>query len=499
MAPQRTRPRLPAGRLPLLRAFALAALLAAPAAAGGVDALIAPLTKARPGKTGLFALERGEDSLLARLWMIERASKTIEAQYFIWTSDNVGILASEALLRAAERGVTVRVIVDDLMVDAPTEGLQYLASHPGIDVKVYNPNLNLGQSRLSKLWNSLKDLRAVNQRMHDKTFVVDGAAAVTGGRNVADEYFDYDQAYNFRDRDVLALGPAAREMAASFQRFWDHPLSVPVENLPGLPPPPAPERAKALRAGLAAYAADPANFAPEVRRAAENLPERFPELFKGLSWSDARFVSDVPGKNAGDRGLEGGGETTRVILEAVTAAKSRVVIQSPYCVLTEKALAALAGLVKRGVAVRIVTNSLAASDNLMASSGYMKQRKTMLDAGIELFEFRPDARVWLDLMAKTRPAGAPTPVFAVHAKTLVVDGETVFIGTFNLDPRSAHLNTEAGILARDPVLAGQVEAAIEADMSPGNSWKAGTADHLAPHGHRVKAFLFGLLPLTPLL
>jgi putative cardiolipin synthase len=477
----------------------LAAYLALPASAGGVDALVAPLTKAHPGKTGLFVLDRGEDSLLARLWMIERASRTIDAQYFIWTADNVGILASEALLRAAERGVRVRVIVDDLMVDAPLERLAFLDAHPNVEVKVYNPNLNLGQSRVSKLWNSLKDLRAVNQRMHDKTFVVDGAAAVTGGRNVADEYFDYDQAYNFRDRDVLALGPAAREMSVSFQRFWGHPLSAPVRNLPGLPPPPSPERAKALRAELAAYASDPANFAPEVRRAAENLPQRFPELFKGLSWSDARFVSDVPGKNAGDQGLGGGGETTRVILDAVTSAKSRVVIQSPYCVLTENAFAALAGLVKKGVAVRIVTNSLAASDNLMASSGYVRQRRRLLDAGIQVFEFRPDAQVWRDLMAKTRPAGAPTPIFAVHAKTLVVDGTTVFIGTFNLDPRSAHLNTEAGILTRDPVLAAQVEAAVTTDMADGNAWPAGTADHRAPWGRRLKAFLFGLLPLTPLL
>ncbi|TPW20094.1 MAG: cardiolipin synthetase [Elusimicrobia bacterium] len=485
-----------------MRAFPLllsALLLTPPAGAAGVDALVAPLTKAHPGHTGLFVLDRGEDSLLARLWMIERASKTVDAQYFIWTADNVGILASEALLRAAERGVRVRVIVDDLMVDAPTEQLSFLAAHPNVDIKVYNPNLNLGQNRVTKLWNTFKGLRSVNQRMHDKTFVVDGAAAVTGGRNVADEYFDYDHAYNFRDRDVLVLGPAAREMAVSFQRFWGHPLSVPLEQVRGFGTPPAPARAAALRGELRAYAADPANFAPEVRAAAENLPRRFPELFKGLAWADARFVCDLPGKNAGDQGLEGGGETTRTILEAVNSAKSRVVIQSPYCVLTEKALAALKALVAKGVSVRIVTNSLAASDNLMASSGYLKQRRRLLDAGIEVFEFRPDAEVWRALMAKSRPAGAPTPVFAVHAKTLVVDGETVFIGTFNLDPRSAHLNTEAGVLAKHAGLASAVEASILTDMAPGNAWKAGTSDHLAPWGHRLRAFLWGLLPITPLL
>lgn len=464
-----------------------------------MDSLVAPLTQAQPGKTGVFVLERGEDALLARLWLIERASRTLDGQTFIWTADNVGIIASEALLRAAERGVRVRVLVDDLMVDAPRERLRWLDAHPNVEIRVYNPNLNLGQSRLSRLWNSLKDLRAVNQRMHDKLLVADGAAAVTGGRNVADEYFDYDHAYTFRDRDALVLGAAVPAMSAAFERYWSHPLAVPLATALAAVPVPTDEEARRLRAELAAYAADPANFAPEVRAAAENLPARFPELFKGLRWVKARYLADEPGKNPGTAGLAGGGATTAAILRAVEGARERVTVQSPYCVLTERGLAALAGLVKRGVRVRIVTNSLAASDNLMATSGYLKQRARILAAGIEVYEFRPDAAVWRALMAKTRKASLPSPLFAVHAKTLVVDGRTVFIGTFNLDPRSAHLNTEAGLLAEDPGLAAQVEAAIEADMAPENAWKAGTADRLAPWGHRLKAALWGLLPLTPLL
>lgn len=476
----------------------LALWLALPAAAQ-VDALVAPLTRPRPGKTGVFALERGEDALLARLWLIERASRTLDGQTFIWTADNVGILASEALLRAAERGVRVRVLVDDLMVDAPQARLRWLDAHPNVEIRVYNPNLNLGQSRLSRLWNSLKDLRAVNQRMHDKLFVADGAAALTGGHNVADEYFDYDHAYTFRDRDALVLGAAVPAMTASFERFWSHPLAVPLATALSHVPLPSPEESARLRAELAAYAADPANFAPAVRAAAADLPARFPELFKGLHWAAARYVSDIPGKNSGEAGLEGGGATTAAILEAVSGARERVTIQSPYCVLTEKALETLGGLARRGVKVRILTNSLAASDNLLASSGYLKQRGRILAAGIEVREFRPDAAVWRELMAKTRDPKLPSPLFAVHAKTLVVDGNTVFIGTFNLDPRSAHLNTEAGLLVTDPALAAQVEAAIERDMAPGNAWEAGTADQRAPWGHRLKAAFFGLLPLTPLL
>ena len=202
---------------------------------------------------------------------------------------------------------------------------------------------------------------------------------------------------------------------------------------------------------------------------------------------------------SGEEGLKGGGETTRTIAAAVSAAKRSVTIQSPYCVLTPEALELLGGLARRGVSVRILTNSLAASDNLKATSGYLKQRRRILDAGIRVFEFRPDPDIRRRLMAATRAETDKPPIFAVHAKTLVVDSQTLFVGTFNLDPRSAHLNTEAGILVKAPRLALEVERVIEGEMAPGNAWPAGAADAEAPWGHRIKAFLYSLLPLTPLL
>ncbi len=466
------------------------------AADGGVGALVQPLLDAHPGLSGLYVLDKGEDSLLARSWMIDHASASIDAQYFIWTADNVGTLASEALLRAAERGVKVRIIVDDLLVDAPPEHLLFLASRANIAIRIYNPDLNLGVSPARRAWNTAASLKAVNQRMHDKTFVTDGTASITGGRNIADEYFGYHKDYDFRDRDILALGPAARAMAESFERFWNDPRSVPVEKvladkLASVPP----GRFLALRETMRAYAADPANLSPAVRAAAEQLPRRFPEMLAGLAWADARFISDIPGKNAEPGVTSGGGATTRAIIEAVSKARKSLTIQSPYCVLTPKALDLLSSLVKSGVDVRIVTNSLAASDNLRAWSGYLKQRGRMLTAGIKIFEYRPDPAVRARLLGeRERP-----PVFAIHAKSLVVDGETLFIGTFNLDPRSAHLNTEVGILVTHPVLAAQVEKAIEEDMAPENSWKAGEADSKAPLPRRIKAYLYRLLPLDPLL
>ena len=176
-------------------------------------------------------LDTGAEALIARAWLTDHAERTLEVQYFIWSTDNVGILAAEALLRAAERGVKVRVIVDDLLIDAPDESLLALARHPNIDIRIYNPKSSVGTPLQKRVVNVATDFRGVNQRMHNKVLLIDGKAAITGGRNMADEYFDYDHEYNFRDRDVLLVGAVVGSVAASFELFWASPLSVPVEEL----------------------------------------------------------------------------------------------------------------------------------------------------------------------------------------------------------------------------------------------------------------------------
>src|SRR5688572_21852288 len=163
---------------------------------------------AHPGQSGVYSLETGTGALIARAWLVDNAQRSIEAQYFIWSTDNIGVLAAEALLRAAERGVKVRVIVDDLFIDAPDKALLALALHPNIEIKVYNPRHSVGTPIPTRVLNMLTDFRGFNQRMHDKVLVVDGKVAITGGRNMAAEYFDYHHGYNFRDRDVVVLGSA---------------------------------------------------------------------------------------------------------------------------------------------------------------------------------------------------------------------------------------------------------------------------------------------------
>ncbi|MBI2789452.1 MAG: phospholipase D family protein [Elusimicrobia bacterium] len=493
-----------------MRSLALAALLAVPLGAaapageapdpafwGGFERLLA----AHPGRNGVYAFEKGEESLLARAWLSSQATRSIDAQYFIWSADNIGILAAQRLLRAAENGAKVRVIVDDFLLDAGSDSLLALAAHPGVEIRVYNPKYNAGVSRARRYWNLATGFRDANQRMHDKVFLVDGRIAIVGGRNVADEYFDYDHEYNFRDRDLLLMGPETRAVKSHFEAFWASPLSVPIETL--LKDEVAamtPERRDAAYRDLHRYAADPANLAPGPRRALQELPSRFAVLLGALAWEkEATFIGDRPGKNE-SKGLAGGGGSTSALAAAVAGARERVVIQSPYLVLSEEGLAFFAALAER-VEVRIVTNSFASTDNLAAFSGYRKIRARLLASGVKVFEFKPHPAVERDMIERRAEFGAKPPVFAIHAKTVVIDGEAVFVGTFNLDPRSANLNTEVGVLVRGKTLAGRVEASILRDMLPENSWDAasGEGDAGAPLKKRLHLLLLRALPLQPIL
>lgn len=452
--------------------------------------------------TGVFVLERGEQALIARAWLTDRAQQSIDVQYFIWSTDNVGVLATEALLRAADRGVAVRVIVDDFLIGADPRDLVAVDAHPNVRIRVYNPQHSVGVSWLQRVWNLLTGFRRANQRMHDKTAIFDGYVGITGGRNMADEYFDYDHAYTFRDRDVLLAGPAVRDMSANFDAFWDSPLSVPVAKL-------LPDQSKALTPGevratyeqMHRYAADPANFAPRVRRMLARVDEDVPDIVAALTWTQPHFVSDAPGKNDGSAGLGGGGASTRALLDALRSARERVLIQSPYFVLDDAALAEFRALAARGVEVDVVTNSLASTDNLAAFSGYHKRRDEILAAGVDVYEFRPRPAIVAELM-DAELLGDPPPVFAIHAKTMLVDDRLVYVGSFNLDPRSVNLNTEVGVLVEDPHIAAQIEGAITSDMQPANSWRV-TAD-FDPDAEvgwvkRVKLWLLERLPLTPIL
>jgi putative cardiolipin synthase len=454
-------------------------------------------------ETGLYILEKGEESLVGRAWLAQQATESIDIQYFIWSTDNVGILAAEQLLRAAERGVRVRVLVDDLLVDAEDRTLLLLSAHPNAEIRIYNPNLSVGVGFLERLKNVFTDFRAVNQRMHDKTAIFDGVAGITGGRNMADEYFDFDHEYNFRDRDVLVLGAAVQEMQDNFDEFWNSDYAAPVEaifagEMPGISAADVQQRSRELRA----YAENPANFAPEVRDAIASTQDYFPLLVEAIVWDDVAFLSDVPGKNAGTDGLGGSGESTNRLINAVKNATSSILIQSPYLILPEGGIELFHSLVRQGVRIRISTNSLASTDNIQAFSGYSAQREDLLRAGAELYEFKPHPALKDELVENYPRIAKTNPIFALHAKSMVVDDKLVFIGTFNLDPRSANLNTEVGILVENRELARQLTASIERDIEPANSWRTTgffNPDAEVGRARRLRVWFNTLLPIEPIL
>ena len=459
---------------------------------------LAPVASRMRTSTGVYPLEEGDVSMVARAWLTEAAEHSIDVQYFIFSADNVGLIAVDYLLRAADRGVHVRLLVDDFMLEADGDELLALDAHPNIEIRLYNPTANIGKKLPTKLYNLTTDFRGFNQRMHNKTFIVDGQVVITGGRNIADEYFDYDHEYNFRDRDVLLLGGTSADVQRSFNVFWDNALSVPIGSLVRSV---VTRDTATMYRYLHEYACDPGNFWPQVRERIKAVPVAFTGMLESgaLVWSDSvTFVTDTPGKNAGANGIGGGGASTDELLRLVRGAQKSVTIESPYLVTTTLSQGLFRDAIARGVRVRVLTNSLASTDNLEAFSGYQRERKALLAIGVEIYEFKPDAEERRRVMTgalQTTLNYAPT--FGLHAKSMVVDDNIAVIGTFNLDPRSANLNTECLAVIRDVRVAGNVQRAMDVDMQPENAWHTTSEfnpDGVVAIGKRIKVWLRRFVP-----
>ena len=497
-----------------------------------IENLVQPLVAEHPDKTGLYVLEKGGEALLARGWLADRATKTIDVQYFIWGNDNIGKLAAETLLRAAERGVHVRVLVDDLLMTTASDEIFAMAYHPNVEIRLYNPVHSVGVNFFERLGEMALDFRGSNQRMHNKMFVVDNMIAITGGRNMEDQYFDFGHDYNYRDRDVLLVGDVVSELSETFDEFWDHELAIPVDHLVSNPFESdiewAPEddwgdrldvdhaemlnklekhtreKVDSIYKNLHDYAKDESNYLPEVRQSMAGITGEVVAITQAVYWLDATFISDRPGKNNVwfNLYLGGGGDSTEALAQMVSSAKDNIVIQSPYLILSSDAWELFEAAIDRGVSIKINTNSLSASDNLPAFSGYSSQIDELLDAGIEVYEYRHDAKRRHDLVKQySQYEEGELPIFSLHAKTMVVDDSIVFIGTFNLDPRSENLNTEVGVIAKSAELARAVKREIEIDMAEGNSWnvKKDGRNNDTSIMKRSKLFFMKLLPLKPIL
>ena len=431
---------------------------------------LSPFHEQMKNKTGVYVLEQGTEAMLSRAWLSDHAQKTIDVQYFIFSSDNVGLIATDYLVKAAERGVKVRVLVDDIMVDASGDELLKLAADENFSIKIYNPKANVGKNIVEKLFNLTTDFHGLNQRMHNKTFTVDGKVSITGGRNVADEYFGYDHQFNFRDRDVLLVGGITHEIERSFNQFWGNELSVPVEQLIT-----SKHKHDTNYDALHQYACDPLNFVPQVRDQINDIPKAFLEVKeKGqFHWlEDVEYISDMPGKNDKKEFLGGGGLSTDRLVSLVNNAKKSVIIQTPYLVTTSLSRNLFKAIVDRGVEVKILTNSLASNDNLEAFSGYQRDRKALLETGALIYEFKPDAQIRKKIMSDVMHNQLKdVPIFGLHAKSMVIDDEITVIGTFNVDPRSANLNTESITIIPSREIARSVKKGMLEEMKPENAWQ----------------------------
>lgn len=439
-------------------------------------------------QTGVYVLEQGAEAMLTRAWLSDHAEKTIDVQYFIFSTDNIGIIASDYLIRAAERGVKVRILIDDLMIETDEEELLRLNAHENISIKIYNPNINIGKHIGNKLLNLVKDFHGFNQRMHNKTFTVDGKVSITGGRNIADEYFGYDHEYNFRDRDVLLIGKTTGVIQDSFDIFWNDKLSVSINQI--------------VDDNLLInddfndfhqYSCNPENFLPVIREQIRNLPEVFRLMRETgkLYWlDDVEYITDLPGKNDKDVFLGGGGISTSKLIDLVKNAQKSITIQTPYLITTKLGRTLLKEAVDRGVEINILTNSIVSNDNLEAFNGYQRERNKLLKIGVNIYEFKPDAKIRQKVMSsELQKKLNHVPIFGLHAKSMVIDNKITIIGTFNLDPRSANLNTESIVIIPSVSLSKDVEKGMIEEMKPENAWKISTEwnpDSIADRFKRLK-------------
>jgi putative cardiolipin synthase len=407
-------------------------------------------------------LESGRAALAARLDLARRATRSLDLQYYLFHADHSGRLLVEALLGAADRGVRVRVLVDDVDTHENEPAIVALDAHPNVQVRLYNPFSVRGLSPLARGLEFLGDKRRLNRRMHNKLFLADNHFGITGGRNIGDEYFQVANDVAFRDLDVMVAGAVAGQMSAAFDAFWNAEPSVPARALPHARP--DREELEARRDRLAAHRAElEARMAPRL-----DLDTLTGPAEPGLGpWTPGRaeLISDAPDKTAGtahqdDLAL------TRLLAMGQTA-REEVLIASSYFVPRPLGTAHLVALRQRGVRVRILTNSLAATDVPLVHAGYARYRPDLLAAGVELFELKPIRES--PVLPVTGYLGSSRA--SLHTKAMVVDRDQTYIGSMNLDPRSAWLNTEGGLLIHGPDMAAQVTRYIEASLAPEQSYQ----------------------------
>jgi len=456
---------LPGADYPRVESVALArpetTRLGAEAAAGSAE---------HEGRSGFHILTAGVDGFLTRVQLIEAAEKSLDLQYFIFHGDETGRLITDALVRAADRGVRIRVLVDDGATVAGDEQLLALDAHPQIEIRVFNPFDYRGQNRLLRSLDFLLNISRLDYRMHNKLLVADNAVALIGGRNIGNQYFQMDPESQFADDDVVSVGPVAARLSATFDAFWNSGLAIPARAL---------ARPESHRGELSEHRS-------HGRRRAEMQPLASPgvdyvallatgEPLAGLRsgrlplvWAPAEVIFDSPDKKHVGSGQRAGRLMERSVAATASRVERELLMVTPYLIPARDELALLLALRARGVTVRILTNSLQGAPEASAQSGYMHYRIPLLEAGVELHEAR-------SLLGNVRGSGQTVRIssfdhYALHAKLFIFDRRQVFLGSMNFDERSRHLNTEIGVIIDSPELAELTVRRFEAMVRPENAY-----------------------------
>jgi len=399
---------------------------------------------AHPGNTGVHPLVKPRDAFATRVLLAAAADRSLDVQYYIWHGDPVGYLVLGALWQAAERGVRVRLLLDDNNTRGLDPTLAAFDAHPNIEVRLYNPFAQ----RSGRAFGYLTDFQRLNRRMHNKSFTADNKVTVVGGRNIGGEYFGVGSDMVFADLDVAAVGAAVDEVSKQFDLYWNSPSAYPAASLVGTP---GPEGAEPLKARFAAARADPESAAYLEAVRTTPLVRDILERKLSFEWATSRLVFDDPSKT-----LDTSGRTDHLLFPALVQAigkpEETFDLVSPYFVPGDEGTAALVSLARSGVKLRILTNSLAASDVAAVHAGYAKRRLDLLRGGAQLFELKPTATQ--ELPADSSGFGSSSS--GLHAKTFGVDRARIFVGSFNFDLRSALLNTEMGLVIDSPSLAQQM-------------------------------------------
>ena len=422
-------------------------------------------------------VEDGHDALLIRLHLIRSARRTLELQTFIWEDDASGRLIMEECIQAAKRGVKVRFLMDHHFSSIDFDSALALAqAHPNIEIKRYRPPFDrIRASKFRTLFHTALFFRAKNQRMHTKVVIADGSVALTGGRNLSNHYFGMSNHRNYHDRDIVVAGDVVQDFVRSFEEYWAHPRAVSLSDFKEIRR--ATERGETRDWDAAFSDRDKALLRPVLIELSDSeaLEERLATWMQPVE--DMELTVDPPRKNNrnGHLALWGGSPTGDRYLALIENAEKRITIQSTYFILNRKSKGVFRRLekVRPNVDIRVSTNSYESTGNMLSYAGTLRARRPALSHGVSFHEFKAkpgDIDRYVPRFEEL--ADSDAPFTSLHAKSLVIDGKTSYIGSFNFDPRSINLNTEIGVIVQDEEFAHRLERSIENDMAPRNSYVA---------------------------